>query len=60
MDQMREDYGDYTADIIEGRQDDETSLSHASDIEQVHENKHSTLENTSLLGASSSRKDWCI
>jgi hypothetical protein len=38
MDQMREDYGDYTADIIEGRQDDETSLSHASDIEQVHEN----------------------
>lgn len=35
---MRQGYGDYTADIIEGRQDDETSLGQESDIEQVHEN----------------------
>jgi hypothetical protein len=37
MDQMRQDYGDYTADIIEGRQDDETSISHESDIEDICE-----------------------
>ncbi|MCS5588875.1 MAG: hypothetical protein NZ824_02795 [Candidatus Thioglobus sp.] len=51
MDQMRQDYGDYTADIIEGRQDDEISVSHESDIENVR-----ALENTLLLGASNCKK----
>ena len=46
MDHLRQDYGDYAADIIEGRQDDETSLSHESDIENVREHGHSTLDNT--------------
>ena len=46
MDHLRQDYGDYTADITEGRQGDETSLSHESDIENVREHEHSTLDNT--------------
>ena len=46
MDHLRQDYGDYIADIIEGRQGDVTSLSHESDIENVREHEHSTLDNT--------------
>ena len=46
MNHLRQDYGDYTADIIEGRQGEETSLSHESDIENVREHEHSTLDNT--------------
>ena len=46
MDHLRQDYGDYTADIIEGRQGEETSLSHESHIENFREHEHSTLDNT--------------
>lgn len=47
MDQMQHDYGDYTADIIEGRQENE------SDIENVRALEN---ENTLLLGASNCKK----